>query len=598
LDETRRRSGCGAVEPPICPGPGVIYRGRVLARRLGSSIRCVMPIQSDPRPFELPAPPAVLLGKYRLTRTLGSGGMGVVYEAHHDLLGIDVAIKVLRPELAPEQHGAARLLNEARAAARIESEHIVRVLDVGVLENGIPFLVMDRLYGQDFEKLLKGHGPLSIRDAVDYLLEALVAVGAAHSAGIIHRDLKPSNLFLAEKKDGSNVVKVLDFGIAKRLSNPAESWAGAITTTGSVMGSPAYMAPEQLRAAKQVDGRADIWATGVILYELLTGKSPFLRSNAFHVLTAVLEDNPPPPGTLRREIPPQLESAILRCLKRDPNARFPHALGLAEVLAPFGGRRAELALARLKELPPAPPIANARDEESEPTISSDISSPGGTRDAKPVAAEGDTTQRVGYGTIGDAVIRPSPPKRLSWSAIVLGCLAVAAILAGIGKYWAPRSLPSRNPPAQELAHLATATGTESLPAVPPSSSVSVLLKGVVESSSPGLSMSSDAGRAASGPSLPPPSMRNSSRGTQSNSSIERTRHSAGGAAHASPGAAVPTASKIDVSSTGVPAPKGGVGPITAPDAAPPFGRSGLPTGSACDRSRDCASGVCVAFTCQ
>jgi serine/threonine-protein kinase len=281
-----------------------------------------------------PLPTDVLEGKYRLVGVLGSGGMGVVYRAYHQLLGLEVAIKVLHPEIASDDHARSRLVNEARAAARIDNEHITRVMEVGELEDGLPFLVMERLHGSDFQRLLATRGKIPVSEAVGYVLEALEAVAAAHDAGIVHRDLKPSNLFLAHRKDDSTIVKVLDFGIAKLLVDSG-SHAGSITRTGSILGSPAYMAPEQLRAAKQVDLRADIWSMGVILYELLTAVSPFGRDHPVHILAAILEDDPTPPRRFCPEIPRGLELVILRCLRRDRRARFAGARELSEALVPF-----------------------------------------------------------------------------------------------------------------------------------------------------------------------------------------------------------------------------------------------------------------------
>jgi serine/threonine-protein kinase len=276
--------------------------------------------------------------------------MGIVYEAYHELLGLEVAIKLLHPDIAEDDRAATRLLHEARAAASIDNEHITRVSEVGMLESGTPFLVMERLHGSDFERLLRERGPLPIAEAVDYVVEALEAVAAAHATGIVHRDLKPSNLFLARRKDDTSIVKVLDFGISKRLAHPTGSPAGSVTMTGSILGSPAYMAPEQLRSAKDVDRRADIWSMGVILCELLTVKSPFARGHPVHVLAAILEDEPAPPRELRREIGEGLEAVILRCLRRDRRARFAGARELAEALAPFGSQQATHSLAHIREV--------------------------------------------------------------------------------------------------------------------------------------------------------------------------------------------------------------------------------------------------------
>src|SRR6187549_2799480 len=215
----------------------------------------------------------LLAGKYRVEQVLGAGGMGYVVAAMHEQLGQRVAVKLLVPELCENEDSVTRFLREARAAVKIHSEHVARVLDVGELTNGSPYMVMEFLSGRDLAEELDLPGELEIEVAIDYVLQASEAVAEAHSLGLIHRDLKPANLFLTHRPDGSPLVKVLDFGISK-VSSP-EAAQLSLTHTQAMMGSPLYMSPEQMRSSKDVDRRADIWSLGIILHELLAGDVPF-----------------------------------------------------------------------------------------------------------------------------------------------------------------------------------------------------------------------------------------------------------------------------------------------------------------------------------
>jgi serine/threonine protein kinase len=283
-------------------------------------------------PPTLPQPGDLLAGKYRVEGVLGQGGMGVVYAAQHELLAQRVAVKVLLAEGAQRADASLRFLQEARAAARVQHENIARVSDVGTLENGMPYMVMEFLEGHDLSQLLQGIGPLEVGVAVDYVLQALEAVAQAHALGIVHRDLKPANLFLAKKLDGNSIVKVLDFGISK-TTDPLH--AGAQTSTQSLLGSPYYMSPEQLRSSKNVDRRADLWSVGIILYELLTGVLPFQAETLGGLFAAILEQEPAPMSSIRKDVPPGLDAVVSRCLSRRADDRFADAAELAWALSPY-----------------------------------------------------------------------------------------------------------------------------------------------------------------------------------------------------------------------------------------------------------------------
>jgi eukaryotic-like serine/threonine-protein kinase len=279
----------------------------------------------------------LFVGKYRIERKLGQGGMGAVFAAHHELLHQRVAIKVLSTDVVAEGEVVTRFLNEARAAARIVSEHVARVTDVATLDNGVPYMVLELLEGDDLSKVLETRGALPVALAVDWVLQACAGVAKAHALGVVHRDLKPSNLFLARREDGTSVIKVLDFGISKS-TNPALVPSSTLTATGSMIGSPCYMAPEQVRNAKHVDGRTDIWAIGVILHELLTTNRPFGGETLGELLVAIVEQQPPPISATRRDVPPGLERVVARCLRRAPAERFASIAELAQALEPYSSR--------------------------------------------------------------------------------------------------------------------------------------------------------------------------------------------------------------------------------------------------------------------
>ncbi len=272
----------------------------------------------------------VLGGKYRIEGVLGAGGMGVVMAAEHVGLGRKVALKFLVPGQGVE---FARFAREARAAARIESEHVARVNDVGALESGVAYMVMERLEGEDVGAHARRASPLPVAEAVHYALQACDAIAAAHAAHVIHRDLKPSNLFLARCADGTRLIKVLDFGISKLAEGGDD--AVNLTRTGAFLGSPRYMSPEQARNPKAVDARTDVWGLGAVLYELLAG-APMFDVEPLPALCMAVVNEPAPPLRARRpDAPAELEAIVLRCAEKDPARRFPSAVDLALALAPF-----------------------------------------------------------------------------------------------------------------------------------------------------------------------------------------------------------------------------------------------------------------------
>jgi len=250
----------------------------------------------------------LIAGKYRVEEVLGRGGMGVVVAAHHEQLGQRVALKFLTDDAYQHQEAVARFMREAQLAVRLQSEHVARVMDIGTLDGGAPYMVMEHLTGRDLKVVVQSN-TLSEEQAADYLLQACAAVAEAHSLGIVHRDLKPSNLFLTQRADGSPLVKVLDFGISKALNAPDGPQAN-MTATSAIMGSPQYMSPEQIRSAKNVDARTDVWALGTILHELVVGAPPYVSDTVPGLLAMIVADPAPAPSTMRPGVSPEFDVIV------------------------------------------------------------------------------------------------------------------------------------------------------------------------------------------------------------------------------------------------------------------------------------------------
>jgi serine/threonine-protein kinase len=274
-------------------------------------------------------------GKYRLVRLLGSGGMGEVYEAQHSAIGRRFAIKFLHSLLASNGESVARFQREAQAAGGLENENIAAVVDIGTADDGAPFLVMEYLEGEDLAKLLVRGGPLSVPRAAYIIIQACRGLAAAHSRGIVHRDLKPENLFICKRNDGSDLVKVLDFGIAKLHTGRLGT---SITQTGTTMGTPYYMSLEQARGAREVDHRTDIYALGVILYEILSGAKPHPGESYNEILYHVLSKDPAPLDSMRPGLPPGLSEVVCKAMARETDDRYASAADFTAALIPFAGR--------------------------------------------------------------------------------------------------------------------------------------------------------------------------------------------------------------------------------------------------------------------
>ena len=334
-------------------------------------------------------PGAVLAAKYRVDRVLGAGGMATVFGATHLQLGEPVAIKVLHRHVLRHPGAIDRFLREARVAMRLQSEHVARVFDLGTIDDGTPFIVMELLPGDDLATLLRDHGPFAVEDAVDYMMQACQAIAEAHAAGVVHRDLKPANLFLSPSVDGSPRVKVLDFGVSKllasedahvdplsitappssmsiRASAPGEACEiappvsdrpplhpAAMTHTQAILGSPRYMAPEQIRRARDVDARADVWALGVILHELVSGTHPF-RGETLDALRTHILEGAPAPLVARGARLPDLEAALAGAFTKDPQDRYPDVRAFAAAVACFASAEGQASFERILRMTDRP----------------------------------------------------------------------------------------------------------------------------------------------------------------------------------------------------------------------------------------------------
>lgn len=296
-------------------------------------------MQTAPLPCAVVAPGistgSILAKRYRIDGVVAEGGMSSIYRAWHLVLERPVAIKVMRPELARTPEAVARFINEAKAAAQLCGPHSLRVIDIGRIEGGPPYLVLELLEGEDLRTLLHERGPLPLGEAVGLVIQACRAVAEAHAHGIIHRDLKPENLFLSRASDGARVLKLIDFGISKRL---VDVRAQNLTAFGESLGSPHYMSPEQMSAPERVDERSDVWSLGVVLFELLAGETPFQAETTPVVFARVIGGEPSPLTNFRRDLPKAFLRLLERCLAKDPNRRFGSVTELAHALAPFASK--------------------------------------------------------------------------------------------------------------------------------------------------------------------------------------------------------------------------------------------------------------------
>jgi tRNA A-37 threonylcarbamoyl transferase component Bud32 len=291
------------------------------------------------------------VGNYRILARIGTGGMGAVYLAEHPLIGKRVALKAIHRELSGNREVISRFFNEARAVNKIGNEHIVEIHDFGQAPGGEHFFIMEYLEGQTLAQVLERERGLRVPRALHVAAQIAAALAAAHAAGIVHRDLKPDNIMLVPRLGDPDFVKVLDFGLAKMFADGGAQ----LTAAGVVLGTPQYMSPEACESRKTLDHRTDIYALGVLLFQMVTGQVPFDGDTMGDILIKQVIHAPPAPRGLNPEIPPSVEQIILRCLAKQPDARFPTMLALRDAL-----RDPERYLASSPPVMPAAPVAAAQ----------------------------------------------------------------------------------------------------------------------------------------------------------------------------------------------------------------------------------------------
>ena len=422
------------------------------------------------QPIDIGVKPGdVLAGKYRVAHVLGVGGMGVVVAAHHIQLDEKVALKFLLPSALRNAEAVARFEREARAAVKIKSEHVARVSDVGTLENGSPYMVMEYLEGTDLAGMLEKRRSLPIEEAVEFVLQACEALAEAHVLGIVHRDLKPANLFCIRRADGRMSIKVLDFGISK-LTSPGQD--ASMTRTTAIMGSPLYMSPEQMQSSKRVDARSDIWALGVILFELVTGRPPFDADAVTELIIKIATAQPVAMGSIRADVPAGLERLIMRCLEKDAERRFRNIGEFALALENFGPKRARASIDRILGTMEAAGMSALPASSSGGIAQNDLVST-----QAPIQATPGTV--ASWGTTGPGPLQGK--KAVVGAAIGAGLLVLAGgVLLLARKGGAPDAHPSTvsaamvasqppltsPPPALSLAPAPDSTAPASLPVAP------------------------------------------------------------------------------------------------------------------------------------
>jgi serine/threonine protein kinase len=377
--------------------------------------------------LDLPAPGTIVAGKYRVVSLLGEGGMSTVFRAHHELMDKAVALKWLRPELALRPEAKDRFMREARASARIKHPNVVDVHDVGVHEGAL-FLVMELLEGESFAELIS-HGNISIPNAIRLLLGAMEGVAMAHEAGIVHRDIKPENIFVVRNRvypDG--IAKILDFGISKLTE---EGGAGrSLTKTGHTVGTPEYMSMEQMTGDPDVDGRADVYSFGVLLYRAFTGVSPFSGETFAAIAVKVATSSPVPPRELRPDLPPALEQVVLKAMARNREHRYPSIRALIDALTFLGSTQGFLS-----QMPN--PAGGAPMLTPTPNALRDPFPFGGDFRAETVQLRTPptATKALTEPSIAPRPVRLSRPERSKTVPLLLGALLLGVLGVGAWQLW-------------------------------------------------------------------------------------------------------------------------------------------------------------------
>ncbi len=416
----------------------------------------------------------VLQDRYRIVRKLGEGGMGEVYEVHHEQIGKRLAIKCLHPQFTRDPKAVERFTREAHTATKARNEHIVEVFDIGLLPDGCPYILMEYLEGRELADVIEQEGPLPIGRVVRIIEQVCEALTAVHAEDVVHRDLKPQNILLIRRKGNPDFVKVLDFGVSK-VRQSADPLQGNLTRTGALIGTPHYMAPEQSKGLRNTDHRADIYALGVIMYLALIGRVPFDGETLPDLIMNIMTSSPVPPIDLRADIPREFNDIVLKAFHKDPNQRFSSAEELAQALAPFR---------TLDHQPTQADFSEGSYGIHRPIVP--------RTSERPISQAEEDFQSISY--IRPASQAPSPPFLLrleSPRGWMLGTLGVIALL-GVGAYvvWNPKTTSTENPPI----HNGSGETQALLPATP-----------IPHLPAPSLPDSRDTSANASKPAIPAPS---------------------------------------------------------------------------------------------
>ncbi len=396
------------------------------------------------------APGEIIAGKYIVERVVGIGGVGVVLAAKHAELDEMVAIKFLHPQMQTRADVVGRFANEARMAVRIKSEHAARVFDFGVEPERGPYLVMEYLEGRTLAEAIQS-APIRLVQAVEYVLQICEAMAVAHSLGIVHRDIKPENLFLSRRHDGTEAIKVLDFGISKpSLTGNALGLVRSMVETQDIMGTPLYMSPEQIRSTATVDHRTDLWSIGIVLYEMLARRMPFAGDTIPSICANVLETEAAPLSSFL-PVPPAFDLVVAGCLQKDRAKRFQSVADLTAALMPFAAGRGSSFpphVATLLEIAIAPPAAAPSAPPAPPA------QPG----LGVLGAASETLTRPGsLPPVADEPHAPDEKRRARRSLIVgLAAIVVGAVIAAVLVATSPRPIASAAAPAEPTARASAA----------------------------------------------------------------------------------------------------------------------------------------------
>jgi serine/threonine-protein kinase len=417
----------------------------------------------------------VINGKYVIESFLGEGGVGVVAGARNIELDERVALKFLRPEMLAQPEIIARFMREAKAACSIKSEYVANVYDVGTQPDGSPFLVMEFLEGSDLGSVVEERGIFDVREAAEYVMQTCEALAVAHAKGIVHRDIKPENLFLTSRA-GMSVVKVLDFGISKaNLTGSIFGSALPVVKTVNLMGTPLYMSPEQIRSADGGDMRSDIWALGMVLYELLTGALPISAPTITELCAAILEAPMVSITQHRSDLPPAFVEQLERCIEREPARRFQNVAEMARAFMPFAPKRARICAERAAQ---ALRAADLIEESSSrflstvpPAAPSDgnpaVTQPSGLR-LPPISSPDVLAAAAASASLPALVPEPTPPPSRTKLLVALVAFAVLAASAAV----IATQLRSRPAPVPSLVVAAPETASK-VPVEPGTSTATV-----------------------------------------------------------------------------------------------------------------------------